>query len=249
MENVGFIIVRHVNSDITNKYWQESYTCIRKFYNNPIMIVDDNSNKEYLSNIELVNCTIINSEYPGVGELLGYYYFHLLKPFEKAVVIHDSVFIKQYIDFSEIKTVKFLWSFRHDWDEDILIKKLITYFDSTEELQSQYNNKASWYGCFGMMSVITLDFIDKIDKKFNFFNVVLAKVSSRIDRQCCERIFACVCTLLDKELYKNCSLYNNIHEYIFWGFSYDNYLSICDNKSICEQIYVKIPIIKVWTGR
>ena len=43
----GFVIIRHVDSEITNKYWKKSYECIRKFYSDPIMIVDDNSNPDF----------------------------------------------------------------------------------------------------------------------------------------------------------------------------------------------------------
>ena len=40
-----FIIVRHVNSELTNKYWKESYNCIRKFYPEiKVVIIDDSTN-------------------------------------------------------------------------------------------------------------------------------------------------------------------------------------------------------------
>ena len=43
---IGFIILRHVNSSKTNEYWKECYRCIRYFYpSNKILIIDDNSDK------------------------------------------------------------------------------------------------------------------------------------------------------------------------------------------------------------
>ena len=33
-EKIGFIILRHVNNNLTNEYWKEAYKCIRKFYKN-----------------------------------------------------------------------------------------------------------------------------------------------------------------------------------------------------------------------
>ena len=43
IENIGFIILRHVNSSITNEYWKECYRCIKKNYpTNRILIIDDN---------------------------------------------------------------------------------------------------------------------------------------------------------------------------------------------------------------
>ena len=57
---LGFIILRHVNSKITNTYWQLCYKRIRKFYpKNKIVIVDDNSNYQYVTEIPLINTIIM----------------------------------------------------------------------------------------------------------------------------------------------------------------------------------------------
>ena len=69
-DNYGFIIVRHVNSEKTNNYWIESYKSIRKYYNNKIIIVDDNSNYEYVKindDIKIYNCEIVQSKYNSRG--------------------------------------------------------------------------------------------------------------------------------------------------------------------------------------
>ena len=69
MENTGFIILRHVNNELTNKYWQHCYDCIRIYYPEyPILIIDDNSNYEFITEKLLYQTTIINSEYPKRGE-------------------------------------------------------------------------------------------------------------------------------------------------------------------------------------
>ena len=45
----GFIITRHVNSEITNKYWNHAIRCIRRFYPyRKIIIIDDNSNQLFV---------------------------------------------------------------------------------------------------------------------------------------------------------------------------------------------------------
>ena len=113
----GFIIIRYVNSEETNLYWQECYNCIRKYYTNNIIIIDDNSNSIYVKNdIELINCNIIQSEFPKRGELLPYYYFHKYHFFEKAIILHDSTFIQNTINIENSNSIKFLWSFEHNWD-------------------------------------------------------------------------------------------------------------------------------------
>ena len=43
IDTLGFIILRNVNSELTNKYWIHCYNCIRKYYpENKIIIIDDN---------------------------------------------------------------------------------------------------------------------------------------------------------------------------------------------------------------
>jgi nucleoside-diphosphate-sugar epimerase len=45
----GFIILRHVNSELTNEYWNECVRCIRRFYPlRKIVVIDDNSNKDFV---------------------------------------------------------------------------------------------------------------------------------------------------------------------------------------------------------
>ena len=77
MDTYGFIITRHVNSETTNKYWNNCVRCIRRFYPcRKIVIIDDNSNKEFLIPFaNYTNVEIVESEFPGRGELLPYYYF------------------------------------------------------------------------------------------------------------------------------------------------------------------------------
>ena len=43
---IGFIILRHVNSKSTDRYWKRSYDCVRKFYpENEIVIIDSFTKK------------------------------------------------------------------------------------------------------------------------------------------------------------------------------------------------------------
>ena len=52
----GFIILRHVNSSITNTYWIRCYDSIRKYYpENTILIIDDNSDSDIDAEIDDVS--------------------------------------------------------------------------------------------------------------------------------------------------------------------------------------------------
>jgi len=233
-ETFGFFILRHVNSEITNKYWIECYTCIRKFYpNNKIVIIDDNSNYNYITNIELYNTEIINSEFHGRGELLPYYYYLQNKYFDYAVILHDSVFIQKYINFKN--NISFLWEFEHDWDVSNIEIELIKKLDNYQFLLEYYNNKHLWKGCFGIMSVINFNFIKKLNDKYNFIKL-LDYVKNRNDRMRCERVIACMISFENKD---TISLFGNIHQYMKWGTTYDEYKS--NNWDL--------PLVKIWTGR
>ena len=107
IDNYGFIITRHVNSEKTNMYWNRCVRCIRTFYPlKKIVIIDDNSDQSFVKDeFNYRNVIHIQSEFPGRGELLPYYYFHKNKFFENAVIIHDSVF------FHERNTSPFLCAF------------------------------------------------------------------------------------------------------------------------------------------
>jgi hypothetical protein len=229
---VGFIILRYVNNNLTNKYWIKSYNSIRQYYpENHIIIIDDNSNYDFITNKKLYKTTIIKSEYPKRGELLPYYYFLHNKLFDVAVFIHDSVFINSYIDFS-VEKYKILWEFEHYWDKIEDETKMINIFKD-KELTDFYNNKHLWKGCLGCMSIISHDFLTHINNKYDL-SKLLDCVLSRNNRMSLERIISCI---FQKEAPKE-TLLGNIHNYCQWG------LTINDIDK-----YKHLPIIKVWTGR
>ena len=134
MVELGFIVLRHVNSEQTNKYWIHCVNCIRQYYpENKILIIDDNSNYNLItiSDKKLYKTTVINSEYHKRGELLPYYYYLHNKLFDASVIIHDSVFINKYIDFS-VEKYKFLWDFQHNWDQIEDETRMIDMFNDSE---------------------------------------------------------------------------------------------------------------------
>jgi len=104
MDDYGFIITRYVNSEKTNKYWNRSIQCIKKFYpDKKIVIIDDNSNQNYVkADFDYKNVEIIHSEYPCRGELLPYYYFFKQRFFRNAIILHDSVFFHRKINFNKL---------------------------------------------------------------------------------------------------------------------------------------------------
>ncbi len=253
----GFIIIRHVNSEETNEYWKECYRCIRKFYSETIVIIDDNSNQEFIKydDIEPINYLVIPSEFPQRGELLPYYYLWKFHLFEKAVIIHDSVFIQEKIDFESANKIQFLWNFDHNWNnEENEITKLHSmthniYDNTFYNLLKHYLDKNIRKGCYGVQCVIEYSFLCELQLKYNFFELIHF-IKSRDDRMALERIFGFLCRV-NSESEVN-TFFGDIHGYtysvskyrkMYYLYSYENYIYDKENNGILG------PIIKVWTGR
>jgi len=237
----GFIILRHVMNEQTNGYWQECYRGIRAFYEDPIIIIDDSSKKEFLTDIPLLHCTVIyDTEHKGAAELLPYYYFHQLRPFEEAVIVHDSVFLQHPIDFSlhTAEPVRFLWSIPHYWDDEIfpLINKLLESSPLHSDLVAFYHKKHMWRGGFGVMSMIRWDFIDLLQRTHHLFDL-LPKIEKRDDRSALERVLP----LLAQYHYPECMFQmGDIFHYLKFGLTYE--------ESRLPE-YRRYPLLKVWSGR
>lgn len=240
----GFVMVRHVNSKQTDYFWKESYTCIRKWYTEPILIVDDSSDPSFLNdNMNLVNCQIVyDTEHKGCAELLGYYYFELMRPFETAVIIHDSVFIQKRVDFLDVKGMKPLWTFPRHWDHELneyyyeLCKDMPMYGDVI-----RFYHAGKWEGFFGLMSVIRWDFVKRL-KEYGLFTV-MDKIRGRDARSALERVLGFLAYYVGADSVSP-SMYGEIHSYLPWGGTFLDYLR--DNGSKCSN---SKEIVKVWTGR
>lgn len=238
-------MIRHVCSKATNLYWKESYRCIRQWYPEaPIVIIDDSSHRDFLvEDIVTTRCTVIyDHSHKGSAELLPYYYFHLLHPFDTAVIIHDSVFLQRHIDFSleANESCRFLWNFPHWYDDEIFdwIHNVYSTLPNPDRFTNLYHRKDAWQGCFGVMSVIRWNFLDQIQAKEDLFGHWLQVVKTRNDRHALERAISLVFTEYEPGMKQ--ALFGNIYDYIRWGVTFQEYLT---------QDFSDKPVMKVWTAR
>jgi hypothetical protein len=261
LKNFGFIITRHVNSETTNKYWNECIRHIRHSYPlRKIVVIDDNSNLQFLkAEYDYKNVEYVNSEFPGRGELLPYYYYYKNDYFDNAVIIHDSAFIQTRIPFEVLikqnTKVMPLWHFNSEKKENFnntlhLVSKLGNNFEIMNTLMQnkEYDvlgptNKEIWYGCFGVQSFINREFLISIKNKYNPFNL-LNFVTCRSDRCCLERIMGVIFFVEYLRFLKIPSLLGDIKKYCEWGYTYNKHCENIRNKKI-----PRIPIVKVWSGR
>ena len=232
--SLGFILLRHVNSEESNQYWKVAYQSIRHYYTNPIVIIDDHST-DFLTDMPMKNTIVVQSEYPGRGELLPYYYYAKHKWFDQAVILHDSVFLRQKIDF-HVPTYQFLWEFIEPEDYvPTKEKKCIRALKNHEKLLDLYES-GQWKGCFGGMTAIRHSFLKEIDKQYDLSRL-LPLVKKRKDRMSLERVLACMFQLKEPAV----SFFGNIfhHGTKSFRYSYQDYLKKKPN----------LPILKIWVGR
>jgi hypothetical protein len=255
MSNYGFILTRHVNSKKTNKYWNQCVKLIRTYYPlRQIIIIDDNSNQEFvIADHEYKNVTVIQSEYPGRGELLPYIYYLRYKWFPKAIIIHDSLFIHKRIPFETFNMpVLPLW--HHIYDKENLnnliriasvlknkynlIKKL-----NKDEIAVLGLKKDHFNLCFGGQTFIQLSFLEKLQNKYNI-NALTNVIRNRTDRCGFERIIGLLFCEEYPHLINVNSLFGDIlSKYKTFNYDYDEYASDLQRKKVIH------PFVKVWTGR
>ena len=173
------------------------------------------------------------------AELLPYVYFYKYKWFDKAVIIHDSIFIQEYISFDNIEN-QVLW----DFDNDVCSLEneqlyLLKQCNNPSELLEIYQKK-KWRGCYGVMSVITLKFITSVNNKFGIRNI-LKSINTRQDRMCLERVMGVIFYWFNNGMKE--SIFGDILKYSKWEYSYNDYER---DKSLRK---IEIPLVKVRTGR
>jgi hypothetical protein len=201
---LAIIFPRHVRNPIHKDLWKECLKCARKHYKDaPIIIIDDNSIPELIEPFDMMeNVTVINTEYIGAGEMLPYYYFYKLRPARKAIIISDSMFIQRPFDkdmLDSIKDIKFLWSFEfyclpdcYKTYQEFHYNQIYLLMNLKEGASlSQLYSSQQWVGCFGSASIITLDFLDKLEERYNFIQIV-KHIHNRDHRQLLERLVAIV---------------------------------------------------------
>lgn len=253
MDKFGFIMTRHVNSVKTNNYWNHCVKLIRRLYPfRKIVIIDDNSDYKYVkSEFDYKNVEIIQSEFPKRGELLPYYYFLKYKFFKNAVIIHDSVFFHQRINFETLDGINVipLWFFHSDKENVENTKRIAKYLKNNILIDNKVSkgltvlglNSDKWYGCFGVQSYINLNFLQKIENKYRITNLISA-IKCREDRCCLERIFGTIFFTECPELIHRKSLFGDIMKYQRWGLTYDEYM-------VCLKKGTILRVTKIWTGR
>lgn len=233
------------------------------FYSSQLTLKD--IDKYYIKNDPNLSIYYIADYEPELlscGEILGYYMFNKIKPFKYAIVIHDSAIMNKYIDFQQyIKNMNNiecfpLWDFEHTWDNFYYISQIISLLDNNIELINTCKNLSKWYGFFGIMSIVSNNYLDDINNRYGILNPEKIKIlkGSREMRMGMERIWGIIYftehiknnTLKYNNYVEHKAIFGNIHEYyVNNGYKhwYDNYEDYKNKK------FNKLPIVKIWNDR
>jgi len=241
----GVIIVRHVVSELTDRYWQISWKRIQHYYpETPVLIVDDHSDPSMVSPLQeeknMLGIIQVPLCWKGRGEILGYHYFLRLRPFSRALILHDSVFLNGInLPSPSSLPVHFLWTFPSWYDVDTENIALLSCLHHADQLVAFYLDKTKWQGCFGVMSMMSLDFLEALHQEYGFPDRLLPSIHGRGDRSNMERVFACVCSYHQQQT-KIPALLGNIYEYGPVEVTL---------KAWEEGRLDSLPLQKIWTGR
>ena len=242
-----FVILRHIGNTRDNNLWTSSYQSIRKFYNNPIVIIDDNS-KINTVNGKLVDTEIIQSDFSGAGEILPYYYFLKHKWADRMIFLHDSMFLHRRFTESELDgLIRFHWHFSNTEVRDQ--GKISTYLSmlrNHEGLLDYAKSNHSWKGCFGGTTIIDLEVVEHLEKKYDFFSTLTLSIKSRKDRETFERLLGIV-VYYEKMIEEPCSNFGLITQYPT-AFESQHTDPSSATHTVSQQNY-NTAILKVWRGR
>lgn len=244
--------------------------CIESIQNTypeaPIIVIRDNESLDFkaldINEKDENNIFYIDSEYNGAAESLRFYYYWKINTFrdlyshipatDYAICMHESMFIHTRINLNHVDkygyedffTALSTWNIPKD---ELGMIKLIP--KNNDILMKVYCDNSKWHTNFGVCSVVTYDFICKVNDLFNVFtSEFLSAIKTHDQRVALERIwglmFACV-------NYNPNTVYGDINVYHGWmvqRFKLDKdfyYKFYCDHK----EYYNNFPIIKCWVGR
>ena len=253
-----FMVVRHVTDAQTDEYWRICCARIRRHHPGAhIVVVDDNSSRVPSAPPEPPvgerPLVIIASEFPQRGELLGYYYFHKLRPSAYGVILHDSVFLSAPLPLGR-EGYRFLWDFHPESHFPV------SYMTNMRRIMGRFAGEgpndalsilgtAHWTGCFGCMAMVSHAFLARLDAKYGLFSILLAEVQTREARMWLERMLGCIFGAESPPV--GPPVFGNIHMWcriVTQGKKYFNigYAEYSARKAYYDGLFT---VMKVWTGR
>ena len=222
MASFGFIIPSYVNTPYAYHRLKLCIDSIRKQYPLILIVVIDDYSDIDISELMLMDSKLIveKSLIKRGGEINPYCHFFYKKYFDVAIIIQDSTTIKTLvpIDISKV-TVKFFYYFnnhRPSWNNEPFENVFNNFYNNIsditkrENIKKFSNNRNKWLGCWGVMSVISHDYLVDMNNKTCFIEMC-KYVKDRTDRMIMENIFAVCCFYSGGIDINNCAIHKNVY--------------------------------------
>jgi len=243
-EEVGFIVPRCVRKAQQNILYKDCYEAIRRYHPDlKIIFIDDNSDKEILEDHPMTNVEVIQSEYPGAGEYLPYWYMLKRKPFKKAIFIQDSMILNESVRYDDVNDYMFLYEIGNvtGYAEDT--RNLLQQTKVPEELEALFDS-GKWSGCWGSMMVITAEFIDRLEEKVGI-SAWVSSVRGRPMRIGLESAIGVACAFVEPK--EKVSLFGHVYEMNVMKYPGNEKRTL--DMYLADKTGIQDSIIKVWNGR
>lgn len=240
-----FVVLRHVTNSVVNLYWQMCLQQLKQNYPKcQVVVIDDHSpwKPEFtiLNPQDYTQVRFYDSDIePKRGELLPYYYSLKYKFNETMIIIHDTLFFHETIDFEQPQNYQTLWCFHNDKTylesnlDDILVN-----LDHSKELRHIYNS-ISIRGSLGAMTIINFDFLQEVFTNNRWMNQLVSLIDSRLNRMKFERLLPLLFYHHTSKL--RVSFFGDHIKYFdaIYNHIWDHYL----------QRKSRLPVELIWTGR
>jgi len=213
MEDFVFIILRHVRNADDDVLWRHSVSKILEKYPDAyIKIIDDHSPFE----IQNDHDDVLKSDLkPGIAELLPYYYYHKYKWAKRALIIQDSMFLENKLPESDCELLWWFPSVDQARNIDDNIKNQLKYIRHSHELLELFETR-QWVGSLGATMIISLEFLEHLENKYQFCERLICTLKSRIDRECLERTIPIICFNERKDMVNRINNVNgNLHKWAY----------------------------------
>eukprot|EP01065_Artemidia_motanka_P009922 TRINITY_DN15148_c0_g1_i2.p1 TRINITY_DN15148_c0_g1~~TRINITY_DN15148_c0_g1_i2.p1 ORF type:complete len:429 (+),score=140.17 TRINITY_DN15148_c0_g1_i2:182-1288(+) len=247
----GVVQLRHASTEEHAALWRHGYESVRAAYPSaPVVIIDDGSVPALAQAMAAQTagdglCTVVHA--PAAltrrGELLLWWVFWSMRPFDTALLIHDSMICQEAVAVPAAVSAGGaapLWSFNpSDYSCAILDLALLSLLKEggRDDAMGRYLTPG-WQGCFGGAAVASWAAADEMQRRFGVFNLLRA-VENRTARMSAERTIGCLLSLLGSEPARfGDVIVDNPRP---WGYSWADFEA--------EGRPRLAPVVKIWAGR
>lgn len=255
----GFIIPSYINSEYSFTILKECVSRISSFHPDiPIVIIDDCSVIDLKEIFQLEkNILVEKSFFPGAGEMNPYYHFLKNKYFDIGIIIQDSMLLKKPVENIQSDTpIRFIWHFEnHRTDWKIItepttsynnLNKIITHYDLIRDFvyksfddidpfrqffDTFYSNMENWVGCLGVMSIVKLEFLEKLEDDIKWSRV-MPLIKNRRHRMVMESLFPIFCFYKERIHYPINSF---VYDYMYTNYESDAFVKYQLQRELLES--------------